>query len=69
MVSKYARLSVAGVAALSVTVRVKLAPPAAAGVPLMEPVEGFSVSPAGRVPAVMLQAYGAVPPDAVNACA
>ena len=39
----------------------------AVGVPLMMPVLAFRVSPAGRVPAVMVQVpYGAVPPVAVS---
>ncbi len=37
---------------------------AAVGVPLMTPVAGVRVSPAGSVPLVKDQVYGVVPPDA-----
>ena len=51
----------------SVTLKVKAAPDTAAvGVPVMAPVAAFSDSPAGKVPLVTDQAYGACPPDAAN---
>jgi hypothetical protein len=36
--------------------------PAAAGVPLIAPVDAFKLNPAGSEPAVTLNVYGAVPP-------
>lgn len=48
----------------SVTVAVKPAVPLAVGVPEMIPVAGTSVSPAGRLPVEIDQAYGPVPPVA-----
>jgi hypothetical protein len=39
---------------------------AAVGVPLIVPVEEFSVTPAGKAPALIDQVYGAVPPFAVR---
>ncbi len=39
---------------------------AAVGVPLMSPVAGARVSPAGSVPLVKDQVYGVVPPVAVS---
>ena len=58
----------AGGVAESVRVTVKLEVPAAAavGVPLMTPVLLFSVSPAGRVPAVMLHVTAPVPPSSAE---
>lgn len=50
----------------SVTVAVKLAVPLAVGVPEMIPVAGTRVSPAGRLPVVIAQAYGPVPPVALR---
>lgn len=47
----------------SVTVTVKLYGPAAVIVPLMTPVDGFSVNPAGSDPLVTANVNGAVPPD------
>jgi len=38
------------------------------GVPLINPVEAFSVSPAGSLPDATLHVYGAVPPVADRAC-
>ena len=40
----------------------------AVGVPLIRPVDEFSVSPAGNVPEVNVHVYGAVPPVAANVC-
>jgi hypothetical protein len=45
-----------------VTVAVKLDVPLAVGVPEMIPVVASRVSPAGRLPAVIDQVYGEVPP-------
>src|SRR5882757_9402592 len=45
---------------MSVTLTVRFAVPAAVGSPLI--VQPVSVRPAGSVPAVILQRYGAVPP-------
>jgi hypothetical protein len=45
---------------LSVTLTVRFVVPAAVGVPLT--VHPVSVRPAGNVPAVIVQAYGVVPP-------
>ena len=36
------------------------------GIPLIAPVELFGANPPGREPAVMLQLYGAVPPEAAS---
>jgi hypothetical protein len=49
----------------SVTLLVKLKAPDAVGVPEIVPAED-SVRPAGRVPELMLQPYGVVPPLAAN---
>ena len=46
----------------SVTVTVALNVPPAVGVPEMDPLVGFSDSPPGSDPAVMLQVNGATPP-------
>jgi hypothetical protein len=48
----------------SVTVAVKLKVPLAVGVPEIWPVLVESVRPAGRLPVLIDQAYGAVPPVA-----
>ena len=50
----------------SVAVRVNVEEPAVLGMPLIVPVAGASVSPAGNVPDVMLHVIGNVPPDAVG---
>ncbi len=52
---------------LSVTVAVKLEVPLAVGIPEINP-EGDKVSPEGRLPAVMDQLYGAVPPLTWRLC-
>jgi hypothetical protein len=53
----------------SVTLKVsEVAFAAAVGVPLIRPVDEFSVSPAGNVPKVSVHVYGVVPPVAVNDC-
>ena len=52
----------------SVTCTVKLAVPLVVGVPLISPVELFSVSPAGNEPVLMDQVYGPAPPLAVSVC-
>jgi hypothetical protein len=49
----------------SVTCTVKLAVPVPVGVPLITPVDGLRVRPAGRLPAIIDQEYGALPPVAV----
>jgi hypothetical protein len=46
----------------SVTVSVMLEVPEAVGVPLIRPVDASSVRPARRLPALILQLYGALPP-------
>ena len=51
----------------SVTWMVKLTVPAAVGVPVIRPVVGFSVRPAGSVPADTANVSGAAPPVAVTA--
>ena len=52
----------------SVTLNVsEVAVTAAVGVPVIAPVDGFSVSPDGSVPLVSDQLYGVVPPVAPNA--
>ena len=48
----------------SVTETVKLAVPVAVGVPEIRPEDGSRASPAGRLPPVMDQVYGVVPPVA-----
>ena len=52
----------------SVTVTVKLICPTCGpvGLPVIAPVEAFSVSPAGRLPLVTAQAYGVMPPAAAS---
>jgi hypothetical protein len=51
----------------SVTVAVKLDVPLVVGVPEITPVLGVKLSPAGRLPEVIDQVYGAVPPLALRA--
>jgi len=51
----------------STTCAVKLNVPAVVGVPVMAPVELFSVKPAGSDPLVMENVYGGVPPPATRA--
>ena len=48
----------------SVTFKVNVELPTAAGVPLMAPVAGFNVRPAGSEPEVTLQVTGFRPPEA-----
>ena len=61
--------AVCGIALESVTLKVSgVAVTAEAGVPLMAPVAVLSVNPAGSVPAVNVQVYGVVPPNAARAC-
>jgi hypothetical protein len=48
----------------SVAVAVRLNVPEAVGVPEMIPVDAAKLSPAGRLPALIDQAYGDVPPFA-----
>jgi hypothetical protein len=50
----------------SVTVAVRLAVPAAVGVPEMIPVDAAKLSPAGRLPALIDHVYGVVPPFACS---
>lgn len=47
--------------ALFSALTVKLAVPAAVGVPLISPVVSFSVRPSGRAPPLMLHVMGSVP--------
>ena len=68
IVSVYALDAVCGGAAASCTPTVKLAVPAVVGVPVMAPVELFSVSPAGNDPAVIAHVYGVVPPVTAILC-
>jgi hypothetical protein len=53
---------------LSVTVAVKLDVPLVVAVPEIAPVDAVSVRPVGRLPDVIDQLYGAVPPVACNVC-
>ena len=41
---------------------------AAVGVPLIRPVDAFSVKPPGSVPEVSVHVYGVVPPVAASVC-
>lgn len=50
----------------SVTSAVKLNVPGVVGVPVMAPVEGFNVRPAGSAPVTMEKVYGGVPPVAAR---
>ena len=51
---------------LSVTLKVmEVGPPAVVGVPEITPLE-LSDNPAGKVPEVIVQVYGGVPPVAVR---
>jgi hypothetical protein len=50
----------------SVTFAVKLLVPVAVGVPVIAPVLALSDSPVGRLPALMDQVSGEVPPVAVS---
>jgi hypothetical protein len=52
----------------SATRAVKLAVPAVVGVPETTPVDAFRLRPEGREPALMLQAYGVLPPVATRVC-
>jgi hypothetical protein len=65
MLSDCVAVSAAGVLE-SVTMAVKLNDPAVVGVPEIVPLAVASVRPAGSVPALTLQLYGAVPPVAVK---
>ncbi len=53
---------------LSVTVVMKIKGPLPVGVPEIVPVDGAIVSPLGRVPEVIDQVYGALPPVAFIVC-
>ena len=46
---------------------VKLNVPEVVGVPVMAPVEGFSVKPAGSEPVMIEKVYGGTPPVATSA--
>src|SRR5579872_2103275 len=59
-------VAVADTLLASVTLTVKLDVPAAVGVPESTPVEALSVIPAGSVPLLTDQVYGAVPPLTVS---
>jgi hypothetical protein len=50
----------------SATLKVRLAVPAAVGVPEMVPLAGAKLRPAGSVPLVIDQVYGVVPPVALS---
>jgi hypothetical protein len=65
MLSDCVAVSAAGVLE-SVTMAVKLNDPVVVGVPEIVPLAVASVRPAGSVPALTLQLYGAVPPVAVK---
>ena len=64
-IDRFAVFDWAGVE-LSVTLTVKLAVPAAVGVPLIRPVAPFTLSPAGKFPELTVQAYGGDPPLAAS---
>ncbi len=65
--STSARFAVCGVGdSVSVTVTVKLLAPTVVGVPLITPVVGERLRPAGRAPVVTAYLYGAMPPAAVS---
>ena len=51
----------------STTLAVKLNVPAWVGVPVIAPVEVFSVKPGGNEPLVMENVYGGTPPVATSA--
>jgi hypothetical protein len=51
----------------STTCAVKLNVPEVVGVPVMAPVEEFSVKPAGSEPLMMENVYGGTPPVAIRA--
>jgi hypothetical protein len=57
--------NIAMLLAESVTVMVIVNDPALVGVPDITPVTEFNVSPAGSVPVVTANVYGATPPEAV----
>ena len=59
-------LAACGAEEESVVCTVKVKVPEADGVPVIAPVELFSDNPPGREPAVKLQLYGVVPPDAAS---
>jgi hypothetical protein len=48
----------------SVTFTVKLDVPGVVGVPEMSPEDAFRVKPSGKLPSVIVHAYGRVPPVA-----
>ena len=50
----------------SVTLIAKVEVWTAVGVPLITPVAPVSNSPAGRLPVLIAQVYGAVPPDTLS---
>ena len=54
--------------AASLTVSVKVAVPAAAGVPVIRPVNVPRPNPGGSAPALTVQASGEVPPLAAAVC-
>jgi hypothetical protein len=66
MVIERGCVAVCGVVALSDTFAVKFVVPAAAGVPVMAPLEAVSVRFAGSDPTLIDQVYGGVPPLAVS---
>jgi hypothetical protein len=61
------QLAVAVLPCESTTWAVKLYVPAVVGVPVIAPVDGFSVKPGGRKPLINENVYGATPPVATRA--
>lgn len=67
IVPLYARVATAALLSVAITVNAKT--PAAAGVPLMAPVDAFNVKPDGSEPDVIANVTGALPPDVCTVCA
>jgi hypothetical protein len=61
-------VAVSDVVSESLTPTVKVELPAAVGVPEITPVLALRVNPAGKLPVLTLQVYGATPPLAANVC-
>ncbi len=57
---------VAGLPELSTTFAVKLKVPAAVGVPVIAPVDEFSVRPGGKLPELIEKVYEGTPPLATR---
>ena len=60
------RAALLAAALASATVTLKLLVPRAVGIPVIAPVEVFSCKPVGKLPTVIDQVRGAVPPLADN---